>query len=163
MAHGQVVQEGSPESIVLNPMSSDIAAFTREVDGFRLFDAGSTMESARPVGGCGGESPGMQPGPEPRRLPGGRKRQGHRRPVAREALVQVRDGAAAGVLASSDAPAVVESAKLIEAAKRFRPGGPVAVVDAQGRLVGVLSADRILARIASMAQASPPTERDADA
>ena len=51
MAEGKLVREGTPQSIVLEPGSDYVAAFTRDVDRSRLFDARSVMtpvpESAR--------------------------------------------------------------------------------------------------------------------
>ncbi|NWD92618.1 glycine betaine/L-proline ABC transporter ATP-binding protein, partial [Pseudomonas sp. K5002] len=46
MADGQVVREGTPQEIVMDPGSDYVAAFTREVDRSRLFDARSIMEKA---------------------------------------------------------------------------------------------------------------------
>src|SRR5690606_31236724 len=49
MADGRVVREGTPEDIVLNPNNDYVAAFTRDVDRARLFDASSVMNACRPL------------------------------------------------------------------------------------------------------------------
>jgi glycine betaine/proline transport system ATP-binding protein len=63
MSEGELVREGTPQSIVLEPGSDYVAAFTREIDRARLFDARSVMREAAPIlhsergilmGGCGG-------------------------------------------------------------------------------------------------------------
>ncbi len=43
MGDGQVVREGTPQAIVLDPGSDYVAAFTKEIDRARLFDARSVM------------------------------------------------------------------------------------------------------------------------
>jgi glycine betaine/proline transport system ATP-binding protein len=50
LSDGAVVREGTPQEIVLDPRSDYVAAFTRDVDRARLFDAASVMipAEARP-------------------------------------------------------------------------------------------------------------------
>ncbi|VVE13562.1 proline/glycine betaine ABC transporter ATP-binding protein [Pandoraea morbifera] len=43
MSEGRLVREGTPQQIVLDPGSDYVAAFTRDVDRARLFDARSVM------------------------------------------------------------------------------------------------------------------------
>ena len=43
MADGQVIREGTPQDVVLNPGHEYVAAFTRHVDRARLFDAASLL------------------------------------------------------------------------------------------------------------------------
>ncbi|TIY05188.1 MAG: ATP-binding cassette domain-containing protein, partial [Mesorhizobium sp.] len=51
MSEGELVREGTPQSIVLEPGSDYVAAFTREVDRSRLFDARSVMRTGSTVFG----------------------------------------------------------------------------------------------------------------
>ncbi|TIS12320.1 MAG: ABC transporter ATP-binding protein, partial [Mesorhizobium sp.] len=53
MSEGELVREGTPQSIVLEPGSDYVAAFTREVDRSRLFDARSVMRTGSTVSGDG--------------------------------------------------------------------------------------------------------------
>jgi glycine betaine/proline transport system ATP-binding protein len=46
LSDGAVVREGTPQEIVLEPRSDYVAAFTRDVDRARLFDAASVMTPA---------------------------------------------------------------------------------------------------------------------
>jgi len=48
LADGAVVQEGTPQEIVLDPHNDYVAAFTRDVDRARLFDAASVMTPLEP-------------------------------------------------------------------------------------------------------------------
>ena len=50
-------------------------------------------------------------------------------------------------------------AKLIEVARSYRDGRPIAVVDDEGRFIGSLGADDILARIASTVPQTVTGER----
>ena len=62
MADGAVIRDGTPQEIVLDPQHEYVAAFTRNVDRARLFDASSVM-TAEPVdhpGGAGFVIDGMQ-------------------------------------------------------------------------------------------------------
>ena len=49
MSEGELVRDGTPQSIVLEPGSDYVAAFTREIDRSRLFDARLAMRPAEPV------------------------------------------------------------------------------------------------------------------
>ena len=49
LSDGAVVREGTPQEIVLDPRSDYVAAFTRDVDRARLFDAASVMIPAAPI------------------------------------------------------------------------------------------------------------------
>src|SRR5262249_47205598 len=49
LSDGAVVQEGTPQEIVLDPRNDYVAAFTRDVDRARLFDAASVMMAAEPI------------------------------------------------------------------------------------------------------------------
>jgi glycine betaine/proline transport system ATP-binding protein len=152
MADGQVVREGTPQEIVMNPGSDYVAAFTRDVDRSRLFDARSIMETA-----------------------GTLLVQGDTRIVGNEsssAFVLNVSGKAVGVLDSASLLAVgggadalrrlstqfvsvPANAKLVEVARLLKPGLPVAVVDGEGLFIGTLSSAHILDCIASVASHRP--------
>lgn len=145
MSEGELVREGTPQSIVLEPGSDYVAAFTREIDRARLFDARSVMRAGEPIlqserGSLVGETGGA-------------------------GFVLDRDGRILGTLdanacgkarssgeigaPSADYVSVGPGAKLLEVARSYRGGCPIAVVDDDGKFVGTLGADDILARISS--------------
>jgi glycine betaine/proline transport system ATP-binding protein len=152
MADGQVVREGTPQEIVMDPGSDYVAAFTRDVDRSRLFDALSIMETASTL-----------------------LVQGDTRVVGNEsssAFVLSASGKALGVLDSASLLAVgggasalkclsphfvsvPANAKLVEVARLLKPGLPVAVVDGEGLFIGTLSSAHILDCIASVASHRP--------
>ncbi|QEL22249.1 glycine betaine/L-proline ABC transporter ATP-binding protein [Bosea sp. F3-2] len=145
MSEGELVREGTPQSIVLEPGSDYVAAFTREVDRARLFDARSVMRAGEPilrsergtlVGEAGGA--GFMLDREGKVLGA----------LDAEACVRAR---ASGEIAapSSDYVSVRPGAKLLDVARSYRDGRPIAVVDEQGKFMGSLGADDILARISS--------------
>ena len=145
MSEGELVREGTPQSIVLEPGSDYVAAFTQEIDRARLFDAGSVMRAAEPIlqsqrGTLVGEAGGAgfvldRDG----KLLGA---------LDAEALGRARDSGEMGT-PSANYVSVASSAKLLEVACNYRDGRPIAVVDEQGKFVGSLGADDILARISS--------------
>lgn len=145
MSEGELVREGAPQSIVLEPGSDYVAAFTREIDRARLFDARSVMRESQPI---------LQS--ERGTLVGQAGRAGF--VLDREgkvvgtldaaALGRARDSGEIGT-PSADYVSVPSSARLLDVARSYRDGQPIAVVDEQGKFVGSLGADDILARIAS--------------
>ncbi|ALG72820.1 glycine/betaine ABC transporter ATPase [Azospirillum thiophilum] len=153
MADGELVREGTPQSIVLDPGSDYVAAFTREVDRSRLFDARSAMIPVAPVQLAGGlclaetgDGAGLV-------LDDGGHVVGA---LDAAALRDLRDGipftdSGSGTL-RKDFVTVRERDSLLDAARAHRAGRPMAVVDDEGRLIGTLAADSILAGIA----AAPP-------
>ena len=163
MADGELVREGTPQSIVLEPGSDYVAAFTREVDRSRLFDARSAMNPVQPVplaaglclaetadgGGLvlddGGHVVGALDADTLRSL----------RDITGRDTADLGNGGLGnnglGAL-RKDFVTVRECDSLLDAARAHRAGRPMAVVDEEGRLTGTLAADRILAGIA----AAPP-------
>jgi glycine betaine/proline transport system ATP-binding protein len=105
MSEGRLVREGTPQSIVLEPGSDYVRAFTREVDRARLFDARSVMTELQ--------------------------------------------GTDMDVLPSTCVPA---TARLVDVASRCRQGEALGVVDDQGKLIGLLEAHKVLARIGADAR-----------
>jgi len=145
MSEGELVREGTPQQIVMEPGSDYVAAFTREIDRARLFDARSVMREAQPilqsergtlVGRAGGA--GFVLDREGKVLGA----------LDAAALGRARDSGEIGT-PSADYVSVPSSARLLDVARSYRDGQPIAVVDEQGKFVGSLGADDILARIAS--------------
>jgi len=124
MSDGALVREGTPQEIVLDPQHDYVAAFTRNVDRSRLFDAASIMTPDR----------SSSAGPEVFVLDGDGRILGWRSP---------RDGSL-----SEDYVTVRPEAKLIEIASLARGGRPIAVVDEAGLYRGAISPGALLAGIA---------------
>jgi glycine betaine/proline transport system ATP-binding protein len=152
MSEGELVREGTPQSIVLEPGSDYVAAFTREIDRARLFDARSVMREAQPilqsehgtlVGQAGGA--GFVLDREGKVLGA----------LDAAAIGRARDSGEIGT-PNADYVSVPSSARLLDVARSYRDGQPIAVVDEQGKFVGSLGADDILARIASTTPTTAP-------
>ncbi|PTM42894.1 glycine betaine/L-proline ABC transporter ATP-binding protein [Bosea sp. 124] len=145
MSEGRLVREGTPQSIVLEPGSDYVAAFTREVDRARLFDARSVMKQPAEI----------WRGPAGIVVGGG---EGGFLLDHQEHVVAGLDGAEiARLQATGELPdqrrsyvCVPEATKLVDVARSYRADRAVGVVDDSGRLVGLLGAEQILARIASL-------------
>lgn len=157
MSEGELVREGTPQSIVLEPGSDYVAAFTREIDRARLFDARSVMREAAPilrsergilVAGAEAGDPGFVLDGEGRILGA----------LDGAALGHARQSGDIGT-PSSDYVSVPENAKLIEVARSYRNGRPMAVIDEDGRLVGTLGVGELLSRMSST---SPKTASAGD-
>jgi glycine betaine/proline transport system ATP-binding protein len=146
LSDGMVVREGTPQEIVLDPRSDYVAAFTRDVDRARLFDAASVMTPAEPIVIAPDGALSL-----PARIAGG------------QAFVVDGGGRFLGAVAASDAAAlrgkdpgtlglsrqaaVPMKAKLIEVAKALNAAEQLAVTDEDGRLVGCIRGEQVLARI----------------
>ncbi len=156
MADGAVVREGTPQEIVTDPGSDYVAAFTREVDRSRLFDARSVMVDARPIVAradgtvelAGASGPGRSfVVDDAGRLIG---------TVAAADLPRLQQGIALRSLASADCATVPGHARLADIAGACSGGQPVAVIDEDGRLLGRVEPGQILARIAAPAAPLQP-------
>lgn len=146
MSEGRVVREGSPQSIVLDPGSEYVAAFTREVDRARLFDARSVMTALSPVWqgagrilmGAGrlGEGPGFVLDAEERVLG----------VLTGSEMARAFDGRA---LPEPDRrfACVAATTRLVDVAHQCSQGNPIGVTDGDGKLIGLLDARHVLARI----------------
>jgi glycine betaine/proline transport system ATP-binding protein len=150
MSEGRLIREGTPQSIVLAPGSDHVAAFTREVDRARLFDAGSVMtalvEILRSDNRIVMGDPTGVPGPA----------------FVLDADAQVlgtlsaaqidaaRDGSALP-LPETGFTCVRTDTRLVEVAARCRADRPIGVVDDAGRLIGRLEVGQMLARIGAQA------------
>jgi len=146
LSDGMVVQEGTPQEIVLGPRSDYVAAFTRDVDRARLFDAASVMTPAEPIIIAGDGALSM-----PSRMDGS------------QAFVVDGAGRFLGAVAASDAAtlqgkdpgalglsrqgAIPMKAKLVDVARALSGAEQLAVTDEDGRLVGCIRGEQVLARI----------------
>lgn len=148
MSEGELVREGTPQSIVLEPGSDYVAAFTREIDRARLFDARSVMRATTPIlqsergilvgDAAGAAGAGFVLDGEGRVLGA----------LDAAALSRARDSGDIGT-PSADYVSVPGNAKLLEVARSYRDGRPIAVVDEDGKFVGTLGVDALLSRISA--------------
>ncbi|WP_315924027.1 glycine betaine/L-proline ABC transporter ATP-binding protein [Mesorhizobium sp. SP-1A] len=147
MSEGAVVREGTPQEIVQAPGNDYVAAFTRDVDRSRVFDAASIMSPVLPIvigpnglftrEGEPAPDGGFAVDPEGRLL--GYCRTGD--------IEKLRVSPRPHSLLSQDYVAVSGEDKLVEVAAHCRPERPVAVVDREGRFEGSIETSRILSRI----------------
>ncbi len=145
MSEGRLVREGTPQSIVLDPGSDYVAAFTREVDRARLFDARSVMSAPAMLWRGAdttivGEATG---GP-------GFLLDGQERVMGSVSDAQIGQARQTGQVPAHDAEPICVSGetKLVDVARHYRPDLPIGVIDEGGKLVGVLGVAQMLARIA---------------
>ncbi len=145
MSEGRLVREGTPQSIVLEPGSDYVAAFTREVDRARLFDARSVM---KPPAELWRGTYGIVVGD----AEGGFLLDRQEQIVAALNEAEIATLQQTGELPAGHSPhlCVPEGAKLVDVARSYRAGRAMGVVDDSGRLVGLLGAEQILARIANL-------------
>jgi len=161
MADGMVVREGVPQDIVTNPGNDYVAAFTRDVDRARLFDASSVMVESSPLKlGDRAAAKTLNRDGEPifvvddsMRVLG---------VVGPQQLTRVAGGAAVQSLMTKDYETVSDTTKLSAVANLYHRGRPIAVVDEDGRFMGRVDPLRILSRIGAPA-ATPSQFRGVDA
>jgi glycine betaine/proline transport system ATP-binding protein len=147
MQDGRIVREGAPQEIVLEPGTDYVAAFVRDVDRSRLFDAASVMKPATRLG-LGADLSSV---PRPEMGPVFVVDQ------ERRVVGVVPAGATAGDAASlmtHDFARVRGTDKLYEIAAEFQANRPVAVVDAAGTLLGSIDPLQVLSQIGAPAQSS---------
>ncbi|MEB3421602.1 glycine betaine/L-proline ABC transporter ATP-binding protein [Salipiger marinus] len=137
MADGSVIRDGTPQEIVIDPQHDYVAAFTRNVDRARLFDAASVMVET-PADGQGGQ-------------------------FVLDDTGQVAGWSAPGGAPASGAYIVVRpDTRLIDIARAASRGrGPIAVVDDAGRFRGRIPEEALLAGIAGDAETMKGTRPDA--
>lgn len=145
MSEGKLVREGTPQSIVLEPGSDYVAAFTREVDRARLFDARSVMK------------PPAELWRGPDGIVVGGAEGGFLLDQQEHVVAGLNEAEIAAICQTGELPAgrspylcVPEGAKLVDVARSYRADRALGVVDDGGRLVGLLGAEQILARIANL-------------
>jgi len=158
LSDGAVVQEGAPQEIVLDPRNDYVAAFTRDVDRARLFDAASVMLPAAPIviGADGALSiPPRMEGRQAFVIDGGGRFLGA---IAASDAASLR-GKDPGALSLPREAAIPMKAKLIEVARALNAAEQLAVTDEDGRLVGCIRGEQVLARIGGRPSAAPPAAR----
>lgn len=150
MKDGAVVREGTPQAIVADPGNEYVGAFTRDVDRSRVFEVGAAMQRCEPIGSSGDI-----------RIVGRALGQTTRIGFAIDpsdrvvgmfddaALLKLSSGCSYEDLMSRSFVKIPENTKLIDAARINQPHQPMAVVDNEDRFVGLLTADQILACMAS--------------
>ncbi|WP_187277070.1 quaternary amine ABC transporter ATP-binding protein [Phyllobacterium endophyticum] len=160
MSEGELVREGTPQQIVLEPGSDYVAAFTREIDRSRLFDARSIMTAAQGISqtATGSVTTKFAATGEPvfivdadNRILGALSPTDQRR---------VNGGTSPGPLLSGEYVTVPANAKLVDVARVYRSGQPMAVIDESGKLIGTLAAEQILSRIAATSNPQPCSPGD---
>lgn len=150
MKDGAVVREGTPQAIVADPGNDYVGAFTRDVDRSRVFEARAAMQHCEPIGSSGeirvvGRAVGKTPRVGFALDPSGRVVG----LLDETALSKLNSGSSYEGLMSRNFVKIRENTKLIDAARINQPQQPMAVVDDNDRFVGLLTADQILACMAS--------------
>ncbi len=148
MSDGKVVREGTPQDIVLNPNNDYVAAFTRDVDRARLFDARSVMAPAQPIVLDAGGAVPTDCGEPAFVVDGGGRLIGV---VAASELQQLSKGAPIQSVMTQNYKVVRSTAKLSDIAGVYRPDLTMAVVDEEGNVIGRIDPLRILSRIGAPA------------
>lgn len=169
MSEGRIVQQDAPLDIVAKPANDYVAAFVRETDRARVFDARFAMEAAAAIRigeiDAGAAVARMDEGDEPalfvvdgeHRLLGLLTRQAAADLAARGARV---DKAVLSMLEHAVGTVGPEE-KLVDAAARCRGNRPIAVIDEAGVFLGSLAPHRIVSFLA--APASDPSARNTEA
>ena len=152
MSDGKVIREGTPQDIVLNPNNDYVAAFTRDVDRARLFDASSVMVRCEPIVlGAERPAPPAREGEAVFVVDAGGRIAGV---VAARELQRVGQGPALQSVMTQNYETVPSTAKLSDIAGVCRQDRPTAVVDENGHLMGRVDPLQILSRIGAPAAAS---------
>ena len=140
MQGGMIVREGAPQELVLEPGTDYVAAFVRDIDRSRLFDAASVMKPASGFGPDADLATVRRTEIDPIFIVDQDKR----------VVGVVPAGATVGTAASlmtRNFVRVRSTDKLNEIADEFQANRPVAVVDDAGILVGSIDPFQVLSRI----------------
>lgn len=159
MADGMVVREGVPQDIVTNPGNDYVAAFTRDVDRARLFDASSVMVESRSLKLSDRAAATAGDGEPIFVVDGSMRVVGV---VGPQQLSSLTGSTAVQSLMTKDYETVCDTTKLSAVASLYRPDRPIAVVDEDGRFMGRVDPLQVLSRIGAPA-ATPSQFRGADA
>lgn len=166
MRDGRIVQIGTPEEILNDPANDYVAQFTADVDRTRVLMAENVMEAPRTtIGSAAGPRVALRAMRETQTSAAFvTDRDGKLRGIVRDldAVDAVNRGEQSlEVILDSEVPAVSTGAPL---ADLFAPSAesplPLAVVDDQGRLVGVIPRATLLAAMASLSQ--PAVDSDGE-
>jgi len=143
MSEGSIVREGTPQEIVLDPGSDYVAAFTRDVDRARLFDAESVMTPLVPLWRHADRMILGQEGGTGFLVDAQCRAVGYLTAAQVEA---VRHGAL-NPDPNQNVKTVRTTTKLVDAAAHCNSDEPVGVTDADGKLLGMLDGRALLSRI----------------
>ncbi len=152
MKDGRIVQIGSPQDIVSEPADDYVAAFTQDVDRGRVFTIGSIMQEVEPLLGRKDTVETALSRMRSDNLDALHVVDGDSKPVG---IVTRQDAGAAtreGVrelskVITTDYPTTSASETLAEVYDLAAAGLPIAVVDDEGSLVGVVSAVDMIANL----------------
>lgn len=144
MADGEVVREGCPQDIVMQPGNDYVASFTRDVDRSRLFDASSIMKPLEGQQYIGN----LRIIPVQNRaivVDDERRVQGV---VTASGLEQLRLGQELQNVLSKNYNTISTNTKLIDLSRTYRADQLLIVTDNEGRAIGSVSVEAILHQIA---------------
>lgn len=155
MADGEIVRQGTPKSIVMDPANDFVAAFTCDVDRSRLFDAQSAMSGLSEIVsgvftddidgyGYAVDTDGRLTGV-----------------VKPGDMVRLIADTMTEHVVCQDYVLIAGTTKLVDVAQSYRTGHAMAVVDDRGRLLGALPIKNIMAGIASGRIETAKVEGDA--
>ena len=147
MEGGMIVREGAPQEIVLEPGTDYVAAFVRDVDRSRVFDAASVMKPASALGPEADLATVLRTETDPIFIVDRDRR------VLGVVPAGVRAGTAASLM-THNFTRVRSTEKLYEIADEFQAHRAVAVVDDTGILVGSIDPFEVLSRIGAPNQLS---------
>jgi glycine betaine/proline transport system ATP-binding protein len=157
MKDGYLVQVGTPEDIVTNPVDSYIAAFTQDVNRAQVLKTGSIVRQTVPfILGQGSVRAALED-----MRAHDRKRMHvvdrHGKPVGVLTLKALEQAVNSGVEAvesvmRTDFPTVAASVSLEEIFHLAQSGAPIAVVNMKGKFKGVVEQSDILASIGRLSR-----------
>jgi glycine betaine/proline transport system ATP-binding protein len=160
MKDGYLVQVGTPEDIVTNPVDSYIAAFTQDVNRAQVLKTGSIVRQTVPfILGQGSVRAALED-----MRAHDRKRMHvvdrHGKPVGVLTLKALEQAVNSGVEAvesvmRTDFPTVAASVSLEEIFHLAQSGAPIAVVNMKGKFKGVVEQSDILASIGRLSRDAP--------
>jgi glycine betaine/proline transport system ATP-binding protein len=163
MKEGRFVQVGTPQDIVSDPADDYVAAFTQDIDRGRVFTVEYVMEAPEPLN-LDTDTPAMA--------------LEKMKQIGRDALYVLRDGGIAGVVTYRDAarlaadggdlssvlqehyPTVDPRRLLYEVYDECSSGLPIAVIDRDGELKGVVDPLHVFAKLTADDEQQPASAAD---
>lgn len=149
MADGELMREGEPQEIVLDPRSEYVTSFTKDVDRSRLFDARTAMKGGDVQTIGGSQFAFCEYGAIA--LDNGNRVKGH---IAHHDIGKLRAGEDVSALLSADFNTVPPEAKLLDISRLYKSGRPLVVTDEDDRFIGTVCAESILSQIAALPDGS---------
>ncbi|WP_426232036.1 quaternary amine ABC transporter ATP-binding protein [Pararhizobium sp. DWP3-4] len=155
MADGELMREGEPQEIVLDPQSDYVTSFTKDVDRSRLFDARAAMRPGEVQTIRGSQFALCEYGAIA--LDSGNRVKGH---IALKDIDRLRAGDDMSTLLSADFKTVPPDAKLLDVSRLYKSGRPLVVTDEDQRFIGTVCAESILSQIAALPTGSASARRN---